>query len=192
MRSTRYRLASLLAAAAIATVAAVPAGPAWASTRHLTASGDGRVAASVSAAAKLSSSAPTRRSAVVRQLPSLSASGDCTVPRGAYVGTVKCDSFVLDFFWEDFGAFPFNGRWETFVLGTDGQVYHIWQEYANDENWSQWYSLGGYQVRWGVGLYYNQPIPKIVVEGGDSRSYCKSWDGDRWTESWYLCGAQPS
>lgn len=39
-----------------------------------------------------------------------------------------------------------NGIWESFVVGIDRAVWHIWQRYVGDPTWTGWHSLGGVAV----------------------------------------------
>ncbi|MEJ3750698.1 hypothetical protein WEI85_46520 [Actinomycetes bacterium KLBMP 9797] len=106
------------------------------------------------------------------------AAAACSITRGLYTGAYLCETTTLrTFTWVD-------GRQEVFVIGTDNQVWHIWQRYSGDLFWSGWYSLGGYAIL-GVGLWNSAPT--IAVIGGfDNLRYCNGWTGLSWT-GWYRC-----
>ena len=55
---------------------------------------------------------------------------------GSRTDKFMCGTRIHRVYWPDTGAFPFNGRYEEFGVGTDGIVYHAWQEYNNDEDWA--------------------------------------------------------
>jgi hypothetical protein len=127
-----------------------------------------------------------RGNAVVKELPvptaSIDATGHCDFWRGVHLGRVLCGSYIwtsVDFQWSD-------GRWETFVVGLDGAVHHIWQRWNGDTEWSGWQSFGGlvYQGVISLGSTWNRP--RIAVAGGDFNGYCLHFDGVKWT-GWYHC-----
>ena len=97
------------------------------------------------------------------------------------VGTVKCGSSPAYVLWAD-------NRFETFVLGADGVVYHEWQLSPGDKQGSGWYPLGSSNnVQYGVWKISNDPnAPVVMVQGGDGRDYCDSWVDNGWT-NWTLC-----
>ncbi|MFI6100173.1 hypothetical protein ACIA8G_31895 [Lentzea sp. NPDC051213] len=123
---------------------------------------------------------------VVKEVPvsaaSIDSTGHCDFRRGVHVGRVLCGSHIwtyVDFQWSD-------GRWETFVVGTDAAVHHIWQRWNGDTEWSGWQTFGGrvYQGVRSLGSTTNRP--RIAVAGGDFNGYCLNFDGRNWT-GWYHC-----
>lgn len=101
----------------------------------------------------------------------------CGISRGSYAGAYICETSVLNFRWPD-------GRYETFVIGTDNQVYHAWQRWVGDLQWSGWYSMGGFAS---AGVYLFDSSPTIQALGGlDGRWYCNWWWGADWS-GWYVC-----
>ncbi|MGQ5262499.1 hypothetical protein ACTWLT_17300 [Micromonospora sp. ZYX-F-536] len=108
------------------------------------------------------------------------AAGMCNIYRGAYRGGMLCgDSYAS----RDF-THP-DGRKETFIIGYDQAMWHIYQRYAGDTQWSGWSSMGG-GFNSGVSLWRSSPL--IVYGNGlDNRAYCNSLrEGLPWT-GWYRC-----
>jgi hypothetical protein len=102
----------------------------------------------------------------------------CAIWRGSHRGYGICGWTYFDYRWP-------NGRWQTFVVGTDYAVWTIWQRWPGDTQWSSgWHSLGG-KATSGVSLRTYSPLT-ISVRGTDFRIWCKRWTGSQWV-GWYRC-----
>lgn len=113
--------------------------------------------------------------------------GKCWITRGDYTGGRMCGStfYVAEYQWPD-------GRLETFIVGWDRAIYHIWQASPVDTRWSGWESLGGGFIAgphleavgnltvWGGGLPPNTGVP-----------YCKQYTPGGWSPNWYSSGCSP-
>lgn len=103
----------------------------------------------------------------------------CNITRGSYQGGRMCGTgwAVVDLTWSD-------GRQETFIVGWDEAVWHIYQRYAGDSAWSGWSSLGGGANSGVFGLSANPP--GIWIYGWDNQPYCDVWTGSQWS-GWFSC-----
>lgn len=102
------------------------------------------------------------------------------VRRGAYTGYALCGTDILDVWYS-------NGIRETFVVGTTSRnnIYHIWQRYVGDTQWTGWRTLPGNGTAIdGIWPWASSPLIVYVV-GTTGYLYCNrrgtSWSG------WYLC-----
>jgi hypothetical protein len=96
------------------------------------------------------------------------------VPRGNFTGEALCNTNVLNVPYPD-------GTWETFVVGIDTRLHHIWQRFPGDTQWSGWQWVpGGGIARDGIWLQTESPLVLMVV-GTDYHTYCNvrgtSWSG---------------
>jgi hypothetical protein len=114
------------------------------------------------------------------------ASGRCNITRGSYTGGYDCDTVISEHSWAD-------GRQETFIVGWDYAVWHIWQRWRGDTEWSGWASLGGevlhYRSNYG-GVYIPSHDPLIIgVYGTDLAKYCKQFfpTYGGWGVHWFSC-----
>ncbi|MCE7009932.1 hypothetical protein LWC34_45075 [Kibdelosporangium philippinense] len=109
------------------------------------------------------------------------ASGHCDIWRGIHKGRTMCESFIwreANFQWPD-------GRLETFIVGIDLTVHHIWQRWAGDTEWSGWAPQGGIAHS---GVYYfgfTSTGPLVGVVGQDPNGHCKVYNGG-WS-NWFHC-----
>jgi hypothetical protein len=80
-------------------------------------------------------------------------------------GWYICGTTVLYNHWRD-------GRWEVFVVGIDHAIWHYFQLYNGDPNWSGWFSLGGYATD-GV-LPGHDPLSEVTIKvvGRDGNYWC--------------------
>ncbi|MGC0416629.1 hypothetical protein ABIA38_002137 [Embleya sp. AB8] len=88
-----------------------------------------------------------------------------------------CGTKVIPVPWSD-------GRWEWFLVGSDGRVWHSWQS-APGAGYSTWETLGGSHDVIG-GVWNNQGV--ISVLGSDGRHWCDRWvpSTPGWSD-WYAC-----
>ncbi len=102
----------------------------------------------------------------------------CVKTIGAYTKGQLCDTQTLDVTHTE------NGLREVFILGEDHAVWHIWQRFSGDRNYSGWQSLGGYAIA-GVRIY---PVGNLIIEvtGSDSLPWCNNWSPSSWS-GWYRC-----
>ncbi len=105
----------------------------------------------------------------------------CNITRGAHTGGTFCSD---GWTWRDF-PWP-DGRKETFIVGWDYAVWHTWQRYNGDTEWSNWISLGG-RANAGVWLLGYRDTPAIRILGTDNNFYCRYWGRLRGWDRWYPC-----
>jgi hypothetical protein len=102
----------------------------------------------------------------------------CYITRGAHQGGRICDWSYVDVVWND-------GRKETFIIGWDYAMWHIWQRYNGDPTWSGWQTMnGGFTA--GVSVPSMNP-PTVKARGLDYNYYCKRHTSSGWTPNWYRC-----
>lgn len=108
------------------------------------------------------------------------AAGMCNIYRGAYRGGMLCGGSYVS---RDF-THP-DKRKETFIIGYDEAMWHIYQRYEGDAQWSGWESMGG---GFHSGVFLDKSSPLIVYgDGLNNRPYCNSLrPGYPWS-GWYLC-----
>ncbi|GAA1868915.1 hypothetical protein [Asanoa iriomotensis] len=110
--------------------------------------------------------------------PDFTAAGMCNIYRGAYRGGMLCGGAYRS---QDY-THP-DGRKETFIIGYDQAMWHIYQRYPGDASWSGWSSMGGGFLS---GANLLKPDPLIVYGNGlDNEPYCKTYKPP-WT-GWYRC-----
>ncbi|MBB4965456.1 hypothetical protein [Saccharothrix violaceirubra] len=136
------------------------------------------VAAVACAAVTVTSPASAEPSAAVSRSTSggasTSAAADCPVDRYGYRGYALCGTRVLDVDWG-------NRRYETFVVGTNREVWHAWPGSGG------WKSMHGWaydmkDARW-------EGKARVVEhKGRDNRSWCHKDPGTGKWSGTYFCG----
>ena len=107
----------------------------------------------------------------------------CGITRGWYSGLMMCDQ-DRNIYWID--DVTYQGRRHTFVVGSNRQIYYIWQRYAGDNQWSGWRSLGGYGTSKPAVLPLG-PSLHLQVRGTGHRWYCKVYAPANGWAPWYGC-----
>ncbi|GAA0251197.1 hypothetical protein GCM10010492_59380 [Saccharothrix mutabilis subsp. mutabilis] len=99
---------------------------------------------------------------------------NCPVDRYGYRGWSPCGSRGIDVNWG-------NNRLETFVVGTNRQVYHAWPGSGG------WKSMGGWA--WHILDARKQGKARIVAhEGRDHTTWCHKDPGNGKWSGTYFCG----
>jgi hypothetical protein len=118
-------------------------------------------------------------------VPAAAAAEPCAQPivRGAYLGYMICGlPYINNHTWPD-------GRKETFVIGLDYAVWHIWQRSPQDSVWSGWKRMNSdtsRTERYGVKRITINPL-KIRVLGTNNLGYCTHWTAAGWVDPFYRC-----
>ena len=101
------------------------------------------------------------------------------VVRGDFTGYALCNTNILNVTYSD-------STQETFVVGTDARLHHIWQSYPGDARWSGWQWVpGGGLAREGIWLQSESPFT-LKVLGTDYNIYCNTRSNTNWT-GWFRC-----
>ena len=88
---------------------------------------------------------------------------------------------------ESLGGYCINGvgvaswdinRLDTFVIGSNGAMYHKWW---NGSSWSNWESQGGYCISAPAAVSWGPNRIDSFVIGTDHAMYHKWWDGSSWS-----------
>lgn len=151
MRGMRTILTSTLAAAAIALA--------------------GQSAAQAAPAAE-----PDRVVAVVEHngTEGASVNAACAITRYGHTGYRVCGFAYFDRYWS-------SGNVETFVVGTNYAIYHIWST-SNG-----WRGLGGRaRTQTPNGAYPSNVFLGVRTIGTDHRYWCRYWSSSGWT-GWQRC-----
>lgn len=100
------------------------------------------------------------------------------VVRGGFTGYAQCNTNILNV--------PDSVNIEeTFVVGTDARLYHIWRN-VGDAQWSGWQLVpGGGLARDGIWLQGDGSPFVLQVVGTDDQTYCNA-RGVNWS-GWYRC-----
>lgn len=98
----------------------------------------------------------------------------CAIYRYGYLGYRVCEFAYFDRYWSD-------GNVETFVIGTNYAVYHIWASSGG------WKSLGG-RARTATpnGAYPSLVYLGVRTIGTDNYWWCRYWTASAWTP-WQRC-----
>jgi hypothetical protein len=101
----------------------------------------------------------------------------CAIKRHNHTGYRICE---MSWDYYDWG----RGNVETFVVGTNFQIYHIWK------GASGWKSLGGKALAAagnGVGVF-TSPRFGVVTIGTDGNGWCRYRGNGNWAGGWKRCG----
>ncbi|WP_433262051.1 hypothetical protein ACQPZF_28450 [Actinosynnema sp. CS-041913] len=102
------------------------------------------------------------------------AAAPCPIERFTYWGTALCDTHVLDVDWG-------NGRLESFVVGTNRQVWHAWPGSGG------WKSMGGWAYDM-VKVWKDGKARIVAHKGKDNRRWCHKDPGNGKWSGTYFCG----
>ena len=97
----------------------------------------------------------------------------CSISEYGYTGLTYCGFGATEFDW--------SGGTEYFVVGTDYQVWHIWQGSGG------WQPLGGKTTGStpNNGVHPISNVLGVWMYGTDNRQWCDDW-GTPWS-GWHLC-----
>jgi hypothetical protein len=101
------------------------------------------------------------------------AAAACAITRYGYTGYEVCGYGHSALDWG-------GGNVETFVVGTNYEIYHIWKGSGG------WKSLGGQSSRsnsYGAQVY-NYPVNGVATVGTNNLLYCRDWP---WSSGWFRC-----
>jgi hypothetical protein len=104
----------------------------------------------------------------------------CTITRYGYTGQYICGTGGFDV---TPGEVANNGGAESFVIGTNWQIWHAWP------GSNGWKSLGGvalHDTTNEVVLSTAFPFFSIATIGTDGGSWCDNWGTPKWS-GWYSC-----
>ena len=106
----------------------------------------------------------------------VSVQSQCTIKRGAHVGGYICEYNYMDARWS-------GGRLETFIIGWDRAMWHTYQRFVGDTEWSPWESMGG-----GFTSGITMPVWGILqARGLDNKTYyCNQTVPGGWS-GWFAC-----
>ncbi|MGW7078252.1 hypothetical protein [Streptomyces sp. NPDC054866] len=97
----------------------------------------------------------------------------CAIKRHGYTGYKTCSSDVLDITWA-------AGHTETFVIGTNYQVYRI------SASSGGWKSMGGKATNVRDAFYSgNRPTVQVINSNASHKLWCSSYSSG-WS-GWYAC-----
>ena len=103
----------------------------------------------------------------------------CGISRFGYGGQYICGTGILDV---AAGTVANNGGAESFVIGTNWQIWHAWP------GSNGWHSLGGVaEHTTGNGIAVRLAFPFIIQTfGTDGGLWCDNWATPTWG-GWYSC-----